>query len=517
MDIENKEWELAIIFEPKELEDGTVELLPNKVVTGYYDEFMDNFISDDGNTYWHILMPMPFENVKQYAYRIPVVELVRRYRNKSLEQIKRKYLSEHLKYRYIPTLDEYDRIITLKNKITDEEFVFEDKDSILYDYDEEITWFTETDGDKSQEPNRPKEKPKARSSKNRESEELKTNEEENVLPKDVLIELYKTVKGQDELVKTIVTTIWVNLYSIGNKRNMLIMGPTGVGKTLVFETLSKILGLPILVTSTSGMSQAGYKGGDLTDIISQYLLKYEKDPNIDKGIIILDEFDKLAYKGEESGSVSTMGIQNELLKMIEGNTYNVELGQRIYMFDTKNITFVCCGAFQELYEGEKTSEKSKIGFGTISCEETRKKNQTMSDKLVSYGLKREIVGRLPIVLQFNALTRENLKDIILNSKTSELQEYIRILKEFGIENINIDDLVDIIVNDAMERKIGARGLTSTIVNMFNNIMYEVFNNPGEYDTLYIGPNILNNPNDFTLSRSTYKKENTNEKVKVLAQ
>lgn len=498
--MEDKEWELVVIFEPKELEDGTIELVPNTVITGYYDEVMDNFISDEGNTYWHILMP--YDNVKQYAYRIPVVELVKRYRNKSLEQIKRKYLNEHLKYKYIPTLDEYNRIIILVDKVTNEEFVFEDKDSILYDYDEEIT----TDGDKGQEPNRPKENPKTKSSKNSESEKAKTNEEESVLPKDVLIELYKTVKGQDELVKTIVTTIWVNLYSIGNKRNMLVMGPTGVGKTLVFETLSKILGIPILVTSTSGMSQAGYKGGDLTEILTQYILKYGKDPNIDKGIIILDEFDKLAYKGEESGSVSTMGIQNELLKMIEGNTYNVELGQRIYMFDTKNITFVCCGAFQELYEGEKTSEKSKIGFGTISCEETRKKNQTMSDKLVSYGLKREIVGRLPIVLQFNALTRENLKDIILNSKTSELQEYIRILKEFGIENINIDDLVDIIVNDAMERKIGARGLTSTIVNMFNNIMYEVFNNPGEYDTLYIGPNILNNPNDFTLSRSTYKKE-----------
>ena len=509
--MEDKEWELVVIFEPKELEDGTIELVPNTVITGYYDEVMDNFISDEGNTYWHILMP--YDNVKQYAYRIPVVELVKRYRNKSLEQIKRKYLNEHLKYKYIPTLDEYNRIIILVDKVTNEEFVFEDKDSILYDYDEEIT----TDGDKGQEPNRPKENPKTKSSKNSESEKAKTNEEESVLPKDVLIELYKTVKGQDELVKTIVTTIWVNLYSIGNKRNMLVMGPTGVGKTLVFETLSKILGIPILVTSTSGMSQAGYKGGDLTEILTQYILKYGKDPNIDKGIIILDEFDKLAYKGEESGSVSTMGIQNELLKMIEGNTYNVELGQRIYMFDTKNITFVCCGAFQELYEGEKTSEKSKIGFGTISCEETRKKNQTMSDKLVSYGLKREIVGRLPIVLQFNALTRENLKDIILNSKTSELQEYIRILKEFGIENINIDDLVDIIVNDAMERKIGARGLTSTIVNMFNNIMYEVFNNPGEYDTLYIGLNILNNPNDFTLSRSTYKKENTNEKVKVLAQ
>lgn len=82
----------------------------------------------------------------------------------------------------------------------------------------------------------------------------------------------------------------------------------------MFETLSKILGLPILVTSTSGMSQAGYKGGDLTDILSQYIVKYGKDSNMDKGIIILDEFDKLAYKGEESGSVSTMGIQNELLK-----------------------------------------------------------------------------------------------------------------------------------------------------------------------------------------------------------
>lgn len=503
--MKDKEWELAVIFEPKELEDGTMELVPNTVITGYYDEVMDNFIGDEGNTYWHILMP--YDNVKQYAYRIPVVEFVKRYRNKSLKQIKRKYLSEHLKYKYIPTLDEYNRIIILIDKVTNEEFVFEDKDSILYDYDEEM--FTETDGDKGQEPNSPKKTPKAKSSIN------KINEKRKALPKDVLMELYKTVKGQDEFLKTIVTTIWVNLYSTGNKRNMLVMGPTGVGKTLVFETLSKILGLPILVTSTSGMSQVGYKGGDLTDILSQYIVKYGKDSNMDKGIIILDEFDKLAYKGEESGSVSTMGIQNELLKIIEGNTYNVKIGQNTYIFDTNNITFVCCGAFQELYEVKKTPEKSRIGFGTIPSEKVDEENQSMSDKLVSYGLKREIVGRLPIVLQFNALTKDNLKDIILNSKTSELQEYIRILKEFGIENINIDDLVDIIVNDAMERKIGARGLTSSIVNMFNNIMYEVFNNPGEYDTLYIGPNILNNPNDFTLSRSTYK--NTNEKVKVLAQ
>ena len=513
--MEDKEWELAVIFEPKELEDGTMELVPNTVITGYYDEVMDNFISDEGNTYWHILTP--YDNVKQYAYRIPVVELVKRYRNKSLEQIKRKYLNEHLKYKYIPTLDEYNRIIILIDKVTNEEFVFEDKDSILYDYDEEITWFTETDGDKGQEPNRPKKTPKAKSGINSETEETKINEKRKALPKDVLMELYKTVKGQDEFLKTIVTTIWVNLYSAGNKRNMLVMGPTGVGKTLVFETLSKILGLPILVTSTSGMSQVGYKGGDLTDILSQYIVKYGKDSNMDKGIIILDEFDKLAYKGEESGSVSTMGIQNELLKMIEGNTYNVKIGQNTYIFDTNNITFVCCGAFQELYEVKKTPEKSRIGFGTIPSEKVNEENQSMSDKLVSYGLKREIVGRLPIVLQFNALTKDNLKDIILNSKTSELQEYIRILKEFGIENINIDDLVDIIVNDAMERKIGARGLTSSIVNVFNNIMYEVFNNPGEYDTLYIGPNILNNPNDFMLSRSTYKKENTNEKVKVLTQ
>lgn len=505
--MKDKEWELAVIFEPKELEDGTMELVPNTVITGYYDEVMDNFIGDEGNTYWHILMP--YDNVKQYAYRIPVVEFVKRYRNKSLKQIKRKYLSEHLKYKYIPTLDEYNRIIILIDKVTNEEFVFEDKDSILYDYDEEM--FTETNGDKGQEPNRPKKTPKAKSSIN------KINEKRKALPKDVLMELYKTVKGQDEFLKTIVTTIWVNLYSTGNKRNMLVMGPTGVGKTLVFETLSKILGLPILVTSTSGMSQVGYKGGDLTDILSQYIVKYGKDSNMDKGIIILDEFDKLAYKGEESGSVSTMGIQNELLKIIEGNTYNVKIGQNTYIFDTNNITFVCCGAFQELYEVKKTPEKSRIGFGTIPSEKMDEENQSMSDKLVSYGLKREIVGRLPIVLQFNALTKDNLKDIILNSKTSELQEYIRILKEFGIENINIDDLVDIIVNDAMERKIGARGLTSSIVNMFNNIMYEVFNNPGEYDTLYIGPNILNKPNDFTLSRSTYKKENTNEKVKVLAQ
>ena len=161
--MKDKEWELAVIFEPKELEDGTMELVPNTVITGYYDEVMDNFIGDEGNTYWHILMP--YDNVKQYAYRIPVVEFVKRYRNKSLKQIKRKYLSEHLKYKYIPTLDEYNRIIILIDKVTNEEFVFEDKDSILYDYDEEM--FTETNGDKGQEPNRPKKTPKAKSSINK--------------------------------------------------------------------------------------------------------------------------------------------------------------------------------------------------------------------------------------------------------------------------------------------------------------------------------------------------------------
>jgi len=287
------------------------------------------------------------------------------------------------------------------------------------------------------------------------------------------------------------------------KKNMLIIGPSGVGKTAIFEKIKKILNVPVVIFPVPGLSQAGYVGRSTDEILKQ--IYYEAEFNLDvaeRAIVILDEIDKIAETGRDG--VSTSGVQNELLKIIEGCERYVETGNPrdpYFTIDTSEMIFIGAGAFQELFE----KVKPKIGYS--QQEETPKdKNKIDTDKLIKYGLKRELVGRLPIVIELNNLGAKELKEIIMESDESELLRTMDALDILNVEIENLDEVIDILVEDALTKKIGARGLVFTINNIFEEIFYQIGNNPGVYEKVIIGKNIINNPHDFELIERRTKKK-----------
>ena len=164
------------------------------------------------------------------------------------------------------------------------------------------------------------------------------------------------------------------------------------------------------------------------------------------------------------------------------------------------MIFVGTGAFQELFE----KAKPKIGY-TEQDEKNTARQPIDADKLIKYGMKRELVGRLPIVVELDNLGKEELKDIIINSDKSELAATVVALRQLGIEVENLEEVIDMIAEDALNKKIGARGLILTINNLFQEIFYEVGNNQGKYKTVVIGNNIINDNRDFILKKTKAKK------------
>lgn len=246
-------------------------------------------------------------------------------------------------------------------------------------------------------------------------------------------------------------------------------------------------------------------GRSTDEILKQ--IYYECDEDIDKAqnsIVVLDEIDKIAFNKENaSGDISTIGVQNELLKIIEGCKRIIEIddGMDDFSIDTSNIIFIGSGAFQELYEHKKQT----IGFSRDKDTKTEEKKKITNEDLVAYGLKKELVGRLPIKVELNALTREIMREIILESDESELLAHVEFLNSLGVTVVNLEDIIELIIDDAMKKEIGARGLVETISKLFLKIIYEVANNPRKYSEVKIGLDILNNPLDFELIENNSKK------------
>ena len=231
----------------------------------------------------------------------------------------------------------------------------------------------------------------------------------------------------------------------------------------------------------------------------------------ENGIVVIDEFDKLSSK-RDNGEIGTIAIQNELLKLIEGCERTIPLdNHRSITMDTSNIIFVGCGAFSDLFESKETKH-TIIGFNSGSNKEEKCEIKIDTETIVeSGGIIRELAGRLPIIIQLNDLNnnKEVLKDILLNSDESGLYQIIESLHSIGIEVENIDGIVDILVDNAIKKHIGARGLISSSMNMFLRVFREIGNNPNKYNKLIIGDNIVDDPNDFKLvSVKTKKKTKT---------
>ncbi len=371
------------------------------------------------------------------------------------------------------------------------------------------------------------------------------NELNNVpSPQEIKKILDDYVIGQEEAKKTLAVAVYNHYKRIAHeentqkdddveiqKSNILLLGPTGSGKTLLAKTLAKILDVPFAIADATTLTEAGYVGEDVENILLKLIQAADGDiQKAEKGIIYIDEIDKISRKSENPSitrDVSGEGVQQALLKIIEGTIASVppqggrkHPNQELIQINTENILIICGGAFEGLENiiKDRTGKKT-IGFGSkIDSKKEENRYETFKEllpqDLLKYGLIPEFIGRLPIIATLQELDKNALIKILVEPKNSLVKQYQKLFEIDGVELVFENEALEAIVDKAIERKTGARGLRSIIEEIMRDIMFDIPSNPDIIKCVITKQTVLGEKGpDLVIDENKKEKGKQNKKKK----